>query len=229
MTMIPIRNMRKRRQPAVSKGRFVGVFSIATAAMLTMLLAGCSVLPAPEGEPSHWRLVAPTLPEEAGGPAVTLRLIETRASNAIDRRDMAYSRAPQSLAYYRDNRWIASPAIMLDEIIDESLSTRPWVSNVIRGGARVPADMALYCEIQQLEHQLEYVDGRVRLKVACSWYRSEGRKLIDTLAFDRSADVERNDASHYAAAAQKLVDDFVEALTRQGGKLAKLASEPDGD
>ncbi|WP_197408202.1 MULTISPECIES: ABC-type transport auxiliary lipoprotein family protein [unclassified Guyparkeria] len=195
-----------------------------------VVLAGCSVFPAPDGEPAHWRLVAPALEETdpgVSGPAVTVRLVETRASNAIDRRDMAYSRTQQSLAYYRDNRWVASPAIMFDEIIDESLSARPWVSNVIQGGARVPTDLALHCEIQQIEHQLEYVDGRVRLKAACSWYRSEGRQLIDTLLFDQTVGVERNDAEHYAAGAQQLVADFVQALNDQGRALAADVGEPD--
>ena len=197
-------------------------------AILAIGHGGWSVLPAPGGEPAHWRLIAPSLDERQGdfaGSAVTIRLVETRASNAIDRRDMAYSRTSQSLAYYRDNRWIASPAIMFDEIIDESLSARPWVRNVVQGGARVPTDLALYCEIQQLEHQVEQVDGRVRLKVACSWYQSEGRKLIDTLRFDQAVEIERNDASHYAAGAQQLVGDFMQALTDQGRTLAASAGE----
>ena len=204
--------------------------SLVSVLAASILLGGCSLLPTPGGEPDHWRLVPPSIEDQVAfsGKAMTLRLIETRASNAIDRRDMAYSRTPQSLAYYRDNRWIASPAIMLDEIIDESLSRQPWVSNVIRGGARVPTDRSLYCEIQQLEHQLGYVDGRVRLKIACSWYQSEGRKLIDTLLFDRSVEIERNDASHYAAGAQELVAAFMKALTDQGRSLAASAGEPDG-
>jgi len=190
--------------------------------LLTGMLAGCSVLPAPDGEPVHWRLVAPSL--EAGPvpghPPVAVRLTETRAGNAIDRRDMAYSRSPQSLAYYRDNRWVASPAQMLDEVIDEGLSARSWVRNVVRGGARVSTDIALYCEILQLEHQLEYVEGRVRLKVACSWYRAEDRELVDTLQFDRSVDIERNDAEHFAAGAQRLVTAFMASLVEQGRGVA---------
>ena len=218
--------MRSIRQRTVEKGKtvfpmrrtWIGVSLL----MLTALTVGCAILPAPGGEPAQWRLVAPTMEVDraSAAPAASVRLIETRASNAIDRRDMAYSRTPQSLAYYRDSRWVASPAIMLDEIIDEGLSAEPWVRNVMRGGARVPTDLALYCEVQQLEHQLEYVDGRVRLKVACSWYRSEDRELIETLLFEQSVDIQRNDAAHYAAGAQELVAAFMTALVRPGRALA---------
>ena len=231
MSMMPAGKMKNRRQAIVSTGK--SLFSArrwwqgVSALAMTGLIAGCSVLPAPDGEPAHWRLVAPAVEvaTDRADPAVAVRLIETRANNAIDRRDMAYSRTPQSLAYYRDNRWIASPAVMLDEILDEGLTRQHWVRNVMRGGARVPTDLALYCEVQQLEHQLEYVDGRVHLKVACSWYRSEDRELIETLLFDQSVDIPRNDAAHYAAGAQELVAAFMTALIRQG---RALAAEVDG-
>ncbi|MCL7743784.1 ABC-type transport auxiliary lipoprotein family protein [Guyparkeria hydrothermalis] len=229
-----VKNMNNIPQHTVFMGFFIpskgrGLLGF-MAVMLATALAGCSILPKPAGEPDHWRLVAPSLEEKGDfdGAPVVLRLIEPRANSAIDRRDMAYSRTPQSLAYYRDNRWIASPAVMLDEIIDETLSAQPWVRNVMRGGGRVSTDLALYCEVQQLEHQVEYVDGRVQLKAACSWYRGENRKLIETLQFDQAVDIDRNDAPHYAAGAQELVADFMRALTRQGRALAAAGGEAGG-
>jgi len=216
--------MKKTSQVPVIKGIIRAVIAICSLGALT--LGGCSVLPKAEGEPSLWRLVTPSVETSSGpvGCPVTLRLIETRASDAIARRDMAYSRTPQSLAYYRDNRWSAAPATMLDEILDEGLTGQSWVRNVVRGGARVATDLALYCEVEHLEHQLGYVDGRVRLKVACSWYRSGERELLETLSFDRTVEIERNDASHYAAGAQALVADFMRAIGRQGRSLGNLCT-----
>jgi len=198
------------------------------AGVLLMAASGCSLVPSQaDDEPAQWRFTAPSLAtgNDYAGKPVVLRLVETQAASLIDRRDMAYSRGPQSVAYYRDNRWVSSPAVMLDEVIDETLSARPWVRNVVRGRARVPADLALYCEIGRLEHQVEGSAGKVRLTVACSWYEGHERDLVDTLHFDRTVTLERDDASHYAAGAQELVTGLLEALDRQGRALA--AKMPD--
>lgn len=198
------------------------------AGLLLTATGGCSLVPNKvDDEPALWRFTAPSLTSESGyaGKPVVLRLVETQAATLIDRRDMAYSRGPQSVAYYRDNRWVSSPAVMLDEVINESLSARPWVRNVVRGSARAPAQLALYCKIGRLEHRLDGSASKVQMSVACSWYQGHERELVDTLRFDRSVALERNDAAHYAAAAQGLVAALLEALDRQGRALA--AAMPD--
>ncbi len=194
---------------------------------VALLLGGCAVLPERDGEPQQWRLVAsdPVVEVADISEPVIVRLIETRAASAIDRRDMAYSRGRQSLAYYRDNRWASPPGMMLNEIIDETLSTQPWVRTVIRGGARVPSDLSLYCELQRLEHQLGprgagQKQGEVQMKVACSWYQAAERQLVEAMIFDETIELETNDAEHYAAGAQALVDQLMTRLAAQGAPLA---------
>ncbi|TKA89607.1 hypothetical protein FAZ79_05475 [Guyparkeria sp. SB14A] len=193
---------------------------------IAVLASGCAVLPERGGEPQQWRLVAPesSRPSTTAG-SVIVRLVETRAASAIDRRDMAYSRDRQSLAYYRDNRWASPPAVMLNEIIDESLSSQSWVKTVVRGGARVPADLSLYCEIQRLEHRLEpnaglNPSGEVQMKVACSWYRAAERQLVEAMIFNETVELERNNAEAYARGAQSLVDGLIGRLAAQGATLA---------
>ncbi|WP_322520336.1 ABC-type transport auxiliary lipoprotein family protein [Guyparkeria halophila] len=197
---------------------------------VALLLGGCAILPERGGEPQQWRLVAPDPTVEGNDirEPVIVRLIETRAASAIDRRDMAYSRGRQSLAYYRDNRWASPPGVMLNEIIDETLSTRSWVRTVIRGSARVPADLSLYCEIQRLEHQLGPGEltppGQVQMKVACSWYRASERQLVEAMVFDETLELATNNAARYAEGAQALVDRFMTRLVAQGATLAATTS-----
>ncbi len=215
-------------------------FSVRLLATLgfALLLGGCAVLPERGGEPQQWRLVAPDPVVEASDVSdpVIVRLIETRAASAIDRRDMAYSRERQSFAYYRDNRWASPPGVMLNEIIDETLSTQPWVRAVIRGGARVPSGLSLYCEIQRLEHQLETSaamapSGQVQMKVACSWYRAAERQLVEAMIFDETVELSANNAESYAKGAQSLVDQLMTRLAVQGASIAAtsttLASDTD--
>lgn len=223
-------------QGVANKTNSVAFRLLATLAV-ALLLGGCAVLPERGGEPQQWRLVAPDLVVEGkdGSTPVIVRLIETRAASAIDRRDMAYSRERQSLAYYRDNRWASPPGVMLNEIIDETLSTQSWVRTVIRGSARVPADLSLYCEIQRLEHQLapggSTPSGQVQMKVACSWYRAAERQLVDAMIFDETSRLATNNAASYAEGAQALVDRLMTRLTTQGATLAadthSLPSETD--
>ncbi|HSH84470.1 MAG TPA: hypothetical protein VK979_04840, partial [Guyparkeria sp.] len=84
----------------------------------------------------------------------------------------------------------------------------------------ITTDLALYCEIERLEHQVDGASGYAQLKVGCSWYRGDGQALVDTLRFDQSVALKRNDARYYAAATQELVDDLLKALNRQGRALA---------
>ena len=211
----------------------VGLLAI----LVLALVGGCAVLPERDGEPQNWRLVAPEPAVEGNDvrEPVVVRLIETRAASAIDRRDMAYSRERQSLAYYRDNRWASPPGVMLNQIIDETLSTQPWVRAVIRGSARMPANLSLYCEIQRLEHQLTpgalTPPGQVQMKVACSWYRAAERQLVEAMTFDETIELEASNAESYAKGAQSLVDQLMTQLAAQGASLAgtttRLPSDKD--
>lgn len=187
-----------------------------------MLLAGCaSVIDRPT-ESTQWRFLPAGVESEplADGRVAVLRLIETHASSSIDRRDMAYAVGPQSIAYYRDNRWAASPAVMLNEVIDETLTAQPWVRSVIRGGARIPSDLSLYCEINALEHEVAEDDGEVHLRAACSWYRAAERELVYASVFNERQTIEHNDAAHFARAAQSLVNRLLTDLVRDGRELA---------
>ncbi|MDG4867797.1 ABC-type transport auxiliary lipoprotein family protein [Guyparkeria sp. 1SP6A2] len=197
-------------------------------ALVVTLLAGCSVLPQRGEAPSQWRLVANEVPGDslAGDRQTIIRLIEPRAASSISRRDMAYSTGPQSVAYYRDNRWAAPPAVMFNEILDETFSAQPWVASVVRGDARVPAHLSLYCEINRLEHLVGQNGGEVRLKVSCSWYRAADRKLLDARVFDRTTTIRTNDAEHYAGAAQTLIDGLMSELVASGRRLAMALPSP---
>jgi cholesterol transport system auxiliary component len=215
-------NLKKMTQSAVSKRRNLAwTAPVALAAGLS-LTAGCVSAPEPHGASTQWRF----LPAKAQSApvrddrAVVVRLIETRASSGIDRRDMAYTTERQSIAYYRDNRWAASPAVMLNEVIDETLTAQPWVRSVIRGGARVPADLSLYCEVHRLEHEVDADGGQVHLRTACSWYRAAERELVSASVFNQRRAIGRNDAAHFAEGAQWLVDRLLAELVRDGRALA---------
>lgn len=222
----------KQRRTVKKRSLFMLLSRPAWAGLGLIAVSGCAVIAQTGSEPAQWRLVAATLVDEPDGSGgfsgtpVIVRLVDTRAASAIDRRDMAYSRAPQSIGYYRDNRWASSPAVMLNEVIDETLSAQPWVRGIVRGGARITTDLALYCEIERLEHQVDGASGYAQLKVGCSWYRGDGQALLDTLRFDQSVALKRNDARYYAAATQELVDDLLKALNRQGRALATGKSGP---
>ncbi|WP_372590787.1 ABC-type transport auxiliary lipoprotein family protein [Guyparkeria sp.] len=193
-------------------------------------MAGCASLPERGQEPGQWRFLpaGETSAPLADDRRVVLRLVETRAASGIDRRDMAYSTDQQSIAYYRDNRWAASPAVMLNEVIDETLTAQPWVRGVVRGGARVPADLGLYCEINRLEHVIEADAGRVEVRVACSWSRAAERVLVHSMVFNEQVEIDQNDAAHYARGTQELVNVLLAQLVRDGRELAARAISSKG-
>lgn len=158
---------------------------------------------------------------------VVLRLNRITAANGFDSVAMVYSRDRQTLARYRDNRWIAPPAVLIGDAINLSLLHQPWVAGVLSGGQRMPAVLDIDCSLDRLEHDVLPTGGRVHLSLSCMLVADTSGKALDHWRFDRTRRIAVNDAQHYAVAAQYLLDqaqkELVTRVYRQVVRQARPA------
>jgi len=152
---------------------------------------------------------------------IVLRLDRVTAANGFQSAAMMYSRDRQTLARYRDNRWIAPPAVLIGDAMELSLLHQPWVAGVLRGGHRMSALMDIQCGLDRLEHDVLAKGGRVHLSMTCMLLADDSGKSLAHWRFDRSMPIKRNDAEHYADAAQALLDQALKDLVRRVYRQAK--------
>lgn len=206
------------RQSFVFPGRrLLAVFAA------TVLLSACS-LPVPhEPEQTSYRLnplhvaipaQAENVPSRLGAP-VLIRLERVSAANGFDSEAMIYSRDRQTLSRYRDNRWIATPSVLIGDALDQTLQEQSWVAGVLRAGQRLPAKLEVSCSLDRLEHDIEATGGQVHLTMGCLLVSGSGRNVLAHWRFDHEKTIRVNDAEHYAEAAQSLLDQALKDLVGQ--------------
>lgn len=214
--------MKTGRNPARRRHAYIGFRLLVTSAA-ALLLSACG-LPVPhEPEQTSYRLnpvqVAipgqiENVPSRLGAP-ILIRLNRVTAANGFDSAAMVYSRDRQTLSRYRDNRWIATPAVLIGDALDQTLQRQSWVAGVLRAGQRLPAKLDVSCSLDRLEHDVEASGGQVHLSMGCLLVSGSGQNVLAHWRFDQEQSIRVNDAEHYAEAAQSLLDKALTALVGQ--------------
>lgn len=223
------------------KIRFVARFvrpirQIAKSAILLaagLSLAGCS-LPIQAPHPQEtWRLDAPKVTSApilaAGQPQqITVLLRPMSAAQGMESPAMMYSRAPQVLAPYRDNRWVAAPAEMIGDALSQTLASQPWVSGVLRTGGPARVQVVLSCSLEKLEHDINGTQGMAHLAMDCLWLDPQTRDIRAHWRFDQTQPLPHNAAADFAAGAQQLLQQAAEIMVQNTRALVSMVSNPDG-
>ncbi len=174
---------------------------------MVLALGGCALQRPSPHLAMRYRLsgLRDSLTAPGVSPAV-LRLLPVDAPQGIDTAAMVYSPAPQSIMHYRDNSWVVPPADLVRQALAQTLRRQPWIAAVETDAVPAVPAWTLHCELERLEHDVDGPTGRVRLAMDCQLVRGVDGDLA---AHWRSAGVlplSTNDAAHYAAAAQQLLD-----------------------
>lgn len=184
-------------------------------------LSGCS-LPVRHQEPqTTYRLnpvktvSEPIVQQDGKHRIVSIRLPTVAAATGFGTAAMIYSRDRQTLAQYRDNRWVAPPAILIGDAIEQSLMKQPWIDGVLQGNARLDAALNLHCSLNRLEHDVQPQGGAVHLSLACMLSRHGVERPVAHWQFDRTRHIRVNDARHFARAAQQLLDQALEQIIQR--------------
>ncbi|MHB8921029.1 MAG: ABC-type transport auxiliary lipoprotein family protein [Halothiobacillus sp.] len=198
--------------------------------LMGLLLGGCSLPIKPQQAQNTYRLNPPALQTAAitvpGETRPTAYLIEMRpitAAQGFETPAMMYSREALMLLPYRDSHWLAAPAALLTDAVEQALGRQPWVAGVVSNSARAPVAVSVSCNLTRLEHDINGETGHAHLVMSCLWLTPTTRSVLAHWRFDQTQIMPENDAAQFAAASQELVN---QALTQIVEKTRELLVAP---
>jgi len=191
----------------------------AAAALLALLLSGCSALQPPRVEqPTLYLLDAPPgLAARQPQRDLVIEVDAPRAQAGFDTAQMAYVREPHRLDYYAGNRWVDAPARMLAPLLVEALGRSGAFRAVLRAPNSVNADLRLDTELVRLQQDFRTQPSRVQLTLRAQLVDLRANRVIATREFDAEESASSEDARGGVIAANR-------ALARILGELIAFCS-----
>ena len=179
--------------------------SAAPAALLALLLSGCSALQPPRIEqPTLYLLdAAPALRARQPQLDLVVAVDVPRAQAGFDTALMAYVREPHRLDYYANNRWVDAPARMLAPLLVEALERSGAFRAVLRAPHSVSADLRLDTELLRLQQDFRTQPSRVQLTLRAQLVDLKANRVIATREFDATESAPSEDAQGGVIAANR--------------------------
>lgn len=144
---------------------------IGLAAVLVLLLAGCSVLPEPRPPVAydHYTLAVAPAGQAAAVERVPLTLLlpPPRIRGELAGTRMAYRQAPGRLEFFARSRWADAPQRLLHDLLLERFTREGPYAYVVREATPASADHRL--EIEVLEFVQDFTVTPSRFRVRLRW------------------------------------------------------------
>ena len=193
---------------------------LAALCVLSFALAGCSLpIKAPESQNSFrfnsTNLQTPAIVDHGKDASYLIQMRTLQAAHGFETQEMMYSRDAQNLSPYRNSRWLAAPAEMLSDVIEQTLLKQPWVAGVVPNSASAPVAVNLSCRLIRLEHDLSGNEGKAHLVMTCLWTNPADRTVESHWRFDKTLPITQNNATQFAKASQELVDQAIKQVVEQ--------------
>jgi cholesterol transport system auxiliary component len=193
---------------------------LAALCVLSLVLAGCSLpIRAPEPQDTFrlnsTNLHTPAIINNGQNESYLVQIRSLPASHGFQTPEMMYSLDAQNLTPYRDSRWLAAPANMLNDAIEQTLLRQPWVAGIVANSASAPVAINLSCRLIRLEHDLNGNKGKAHLVMTCLWINPADRTVQSHWRFDETQSMPQNNATQFAAASQQLVDQAIGQIVNQ--------------
>ena len=182
-----------------------------------LLLAACSVLPAPKVVSQNIYVLeaGPVIPAAQAKRDLVLAVSVPRALPGFDTPQMAYVQQPYELNYFVTSRWADTPARMLEPIIAQAMLQTQSFRAVVQPSGAIPADVRLDVELVRLQQDFTTRPSHVQITLRAQLIDVRGRRLLAAQQFDEQETAASDDAYGGVAAANRL-------LQRVLGKLAEF-------
>lgn len=165
------------------------------------MIAGCAALQKPPPVRGY-RLAYPP-PERAEGEPlpVVVRVMPFGIAAAYDREPFVYRTGPYDIGEDYYHRWLASPALMITDLIARDLAAAGTVQAILQSPSPLPADYELGGHIETMEERDD--DGcrahlRIRMLLLRAGRRARTALVQQSLVADEPCT--RGDAASYVAA-----------------------------
>jgi cholesterol transport system auxiliary component len=172
-----------------------------------LLLAACSVLPAP-------KVVSQNIYALEAGPVIEAAQVKRelvlavgvpRALPGFDTTQMAYVQKPYELNYFVASRWADTPARMLEPIIAQAMLQTQSFRAVVQASAMIPADVRLDIELVRLQQDFMTRPSRMQLTLRAQLIDVHGKRLLAAQQFDETETAASEDAYGGVVAANRLL------------------------
>lgn len=156
------------------------------AALLTLVLAGCSTLRPPDAESVRTYLLEAQIDQTEPVKPIPLVLTVSspRAAPGYDTVRMAYLRQPHQLEYFAKNRWAETPARMLSPLMVRALELRAGFKSISTADTMVKGDVRLDTEITLLQQEFTTSPSRLHMKLRVQLVEQASLRVLATQIFD---------------------------------------------
>lgn len=176
-----------------------------------ILLASCSALRAPQREAAKLYLLdasAAVRPSPIQRNLV-LAVSMPRASAGFDTPQMAYQQSDHQLQYFAVNRWLDTPASMLEPLLLQTLEQSRGFSAVVRTPSMVTADVRLDTELLRLQQDFSSHPSRVQLTLRVQLIDVSAKRVLASKLFAVAEDAPSDDARGGVIAANRLLQQLL--------------------
>lgn len=189
------------------------------AALVALVLAGCSTLRPTEAEPVRTYLLEAQFDrtEQVKPIPLVLAVSPPRAAPGYDTERMAFVRQPHRLEYFAKNRWAETPAKMLGPLLVRALEQRTGFKAVTPAGGMVKGDLRLDTEITLLQQEFTPSPSRLHMKLRVQLVEQASYRVLATQVFDAVEAAPADDPYGGVVAANRM-------LPRLLGQIADFAA-----
>ena len=184
------------------------------AAILLLLLAGCTPFQPQRAEPVATHLLDASIEATPAGRQGTLTLAvgTPQAAPGFDTARIAYMRRPHELEYFARNEWVDTPSRMLAPLLVRALEQGGDFRAVVSAPGVVAGNLRLDTEIVRLQQEFDTVPSRVRFTLRARLIDPAERRVVRTRLFDVTEAAPSDDPRGAVAAANRAVARVLEEL-----------------
>ena len=167
------------------------------------LLSACSGLRSPPAQAAHlYTLDArASVPSRPVASDVVLAISMPRANPGFDTSQIAYQRQLHQIEYFALNRWLDTPAHMLEPLLFQSLEQSGGFSAVVRTPGSVTAKIRLDTELIRLAQDFTSKPSRVQFTLRAQLVDISAKRVLAVKLFDVVENSTSDDAQGGVAAA----------------------------
>jgi len=176
-----------------------------------ILLTSCSALRAPQREAAQLYLLdaSAAIRQSPIQRNLVLAVSMPRASAGFDTPQMAYQQRDHQLQYFAVNRWLDTPARMLEPLLLQALEQSRGFSAVVRTPSMVTADVRLDTELLRLQQDFSSHPSRVQLSLRVQLIDVSAKRVLASKIFAVVEDAPSDDARGGVIAANRLLQQLL--------------------
>lgn len=189
------------------------------AALLALIMAGCSTLRPTEAESVRTYLLEAQFDRTVQVKPIPLALTVSppRAAPGYDTVRMAFLRQPHRLEYFAKNRWAETPAKMLGPLLVRALELQAGFNAVTSADSMVKGDVRLDTEITLLQQEFTTSPSRLHMTLRVQLVEQASYRVLATQVFDAVEAAPTDDPYGGVIAANRM-------LPRLLGQIADFAA-----